>query len=296
MHTAPKNVALPIIALLISATLWGAIWYPYRWLSEMGVSGLMSSFITYGVALILGLPFYFIHLRSAVNAKWLWMAIVISSGLTNTGYVLAVIDGEIMRVALLFYLAPLWTILFSRLILGEKLNRLGYAVISLSLAGAVVMLWQADGRLPLPANTAEWLGLSAGVTFALTNVIVKKASNISIQAKSIGIWIGGVAVSLPLLFMQNQSFSVWAGYTPLVWLVLLVVALSMIGVTLCIQYGLMHVAANRAIVILLFELIIAAVTAYWFADELLTRREWLGAAMIMVASLFSGQLEQKENV
>ena len=296
MHTAPKNVALPIIALLISATLWGAIWYPYRWLSEMGVSGLMSSFITYGVALILGLPFYFRHLRSVVNAKWLWLAIVICSGLTNTGYVLAVIDGEIMRVALLFYLAPLWTILFSWLILGEKLNRLGYAVISLSLAGAVVMLWQADGRLPLPANTAEWLGLTAGVTFALTNVIVKKASNISIQAKSIGIWIGGVAVSLPLLFMQNQSISVWADYTPLVWLVLLVVALSMIGVTLCIQYGLMHVAANRAIVILLFELIIAAVTAYWLADELLTRREWLGAAMIMVASLFSGQLEQKEDV
>ena len=296
MHTVHKNAALPIIALLISATLWGAIWYPYRWLSEMGVSGLMSSFITYGVALILGLPFYFKHLRSVVNAKWLWLAIVISSGWTNTGYVLAVIDGEIMRVTLLFYLAPLWTILFSRLILGEKLNRLGYAVIGLSFTGALVMLWQADGRLPLPASTAEWIGLSAGMSFALTNVISKKSSNISIQAKSIGIWVGGVAVSLPLILWQGHGFSVWASYTPLVWLVLLIVALSMIAVTLCIQYGLMHVAANRAIVILLFELIIAAITAYWFADELLTAREWLGAAMIMVASLFSGQLEQKEDV
>ena len=296
MHTVHKNAALPIIALLISATLWGAIWYPYRWLSEMGVSGLMSSFITYGVALILGLPFYFKHLRSVINAKWLWLAIVISSGWTNTGYVLAVIDGEIMRVTLLFYLAPLWTILFSRLILGEKLNRLGYAVIGLSFTGALVMLWQADGRLPLPASTAEWIGLSAGMSFALTNVISKKSSNISIQAKSIGIWIGGVAVSLPLILWQGHGFSVWASYTPLVWLVLLIVALSMIAVTLCIQYGLMHVAANRAIVILLFELIIAAITAYWFADELLTAREWLGAAMIMVASLFSGQLEQKEDV
>ena len=158
------------------------------------------------------------------------------------------------------------------------------------------MLWQADGRLPLPANTAEWIGLSAGMSFALTNVISKKSSNISIQAKSIGIWVGGIVVSLPLILWQGHGFSVWASYTPLVWLVLLIVALSMIAVTLCIQYGLMHVAANRAIVILLFELIIAAITAYWFADELLTAREWLGAAMIMVASLFSGQLEQKEDV
>ncbi|NOT16612.1 MAG: DMT family transporter [Sulfuriferula sp.] len=294
MHTAPKNLVLPIIALLISATLWGAIWYPYRWLSEMGVSGLMSSFITYGIALILGLPFYFKHLRTVSHAKWLWLAIVISSGWTNTAYVLAVIDGEVMRVALLFYLAPLWTVLFARLFLGERLHDMGYIVIGLSFTGALVMLWQADGRLPLPANLAEWMGLSAGMSFALTNVLAKKSSTISIQAKSIGIWIGGVLVSLPLILWQGQGFHAWATYTPVVWGVLVVVALSMVGVTLCIQYGLMHVAANRAIVILVFELIISAITAYWLAHESLTAQEWVGAAMIMVASLFSGQLEQKE--
>jgi drug/metabolite transporter (DMT)-like permease len=70
----------------------------------------------------------------------------------------------------------------------------------------------------------------------------------------------------------------------------------MIGVTLCIQYGLMHVAANRAIVILLFELIISATTVYLLTNESLNTREWIGAAMIMAASLFSGQLEQKESL
>jgi drug/metabolite transporter (DMT)-like permease len=173
---------------------------------------------------------------------------------------------------------------------------MGYVVIGLSFAGALVMLWQPDGRLPLPANWAEWMGLSAGMSFAFTNVIAKKSSNISIQAKSIGIWIGGVVVSLPIILWQGGGFGAWSHYTPLVWWVLLLVALAMVGVTLCIQYGLIHVAANRAIVILVFELIISAITAYWLANESLTTQEWVGAVMIMIASLFSGQLEQKETI
>ena len=294
MQSDNKNAVLPIFALLISATFWGAIWYPYRWLNEMGVSGVMSTFISYGIALIIGLPFYFNHLKSIVNAKWLWLTMIVTSGWTNTGYVLAVIDGEIMRVLLLFYLAPLWTILFSRWLLGEQLGRMGYFVIVLALSGAMVMLWQVGGRLPLPANTAEWLGLSVGMSFAFTNVLIKKADMISIEAKSIGIWIGATLAPLPLLLLQPAPFAAWGYYSPLLWGVLFMIALGMIGITLSIQYGLMRVAANRAIVILLFELVVAAISSYWLADETLSAKEWLGAAMIMVASLFSGQLEQKD--
>jgi drug/metabolite transporter (DMT)-like permease len=293
MQSDNKNAVLPIFALLTSAVFWGAIWYPYRWLNEMGVSGVMSTFVTYGMALMVGLPFYYNHLKSISNAKWIWLAIVVSSGWTNTGYVLAVIHGEIMRVLLLFYLAPLWTVLFSRWILDEKLCRTGYLVIVLSLLGAMVMLWQAGGRLPLPANAAEWLGLSVGMSFAFTNVLIRKAVHVSIEAKSIGIWIGGTLAPLPLLLMQPSAFSALAGLALPIWGILFVIALAMIGITLCIQYGLMRVAANRAIVILLFELVVAAISAYLLAGESLSGREWLGAAMIMTASLFSAHLEQR---
>ncbi len=293
MQSNSKHASLPVLALLMSATLWGLIWYPYRWLSHMGVSGLMSSFMTYGVALIVGLPLYRRHVSNALAAKWWWLAIAVSSGWTNTAYVLAVINGEVMRVSLLFYLAPLWTILFSRVLLGERLSRLGFYIILLSLAGAVVMLWQVDGRLPLPRNPAEWAGLSAGVSFALTNVLSKKADMLSIEAKSLGIWVGGTLVPLPLLLLlQPLSFAAWTGYSVQVWGVLLMLAVAMIIITVVLQYGLLHVAANRAIIILLFELIVSALSAYFLAGESLVGKEWLGAAMIMTASLFSGYLNK----
>ncbi|HET9112655.1 MAG TPA: DMT family transporter [Burkholderiales bacterium] len=296
MRSDIKQGGLPVLALLMSATLWGMIWYPYRWLSHTGVSGLMSTFMTYGIALIAGLPFYRRHLNNVRTAKGWWLAIVVASGWTNTAYVLAVIHGEVMRVSLLFYLAPLWTILFSRVLLAERLSRTGYYIVLLSLGGAVVMLWRPDGRFPVPGNAAEWAGLSAGISFALTNVISKKAGMLSIEAKSVGIWIGGAVMPLPLLMLQPGAFGAWGMYSAMTWGVLLTLAAAMLIITVVLQYGLLHVAANRAIVILLFELIVSALSAYFLAGESLVGKEWLGAAMIMIASLFSGRLDKEAGV
>ncbi|MFP3693698.1 EamA/RhaT family transporter, partial [Burkholderia sp. SIMBA_048] len=39
-----------------------------------------------------------------------------------------------------------------------------------------LMLWSPALGLPLPANPAEWAGLAAGLSFAMSNVLVIKAS------------------------------------------------------------------------------------------------------------------------
>jgi drug/metabolite transporter (DMT)-like permease len=74
---------------------------------------------------------------------------------------------------------------------------------------------------------------------------------------------------------------------------LLGVGLAIGVMTLAVQYGLSRTPANQAIVIFLFELVVAALASYFLAEEALTLREWLGAAMIVAGSLFSGQMEHK---
>ena len=39
-------------SLLLAATTWGLLWYPYRLLEEVGLSGSLASLLTY----CLGLP------------------------------------------------------------------------------------------------------------------------------------------------------------------------------------------------------------------------------------------------
>jgi drug/metabolite transporter (DMT)-like permease len=47
------------------------------------------------------------------------------------------------------------------------------------------------------------------------------------------------------------------------------------------------------VVILLFELVVAAISSQWLAGEMMGPREWVGGAMIVAATLFSMKLEHK---
>jgi drug/metabolite transporter (DMT)-like permease len=56
-----------------------------------------------------------------------------------------------------------------------------------------------------------------------------------------------------------------------------------------VQFGLVRVAANRAIVIMLSEIVVAALAAWLLAGEALAAREWLGGAIIVAASLLTAR-------
>jgi drug/metabolite transporter (DMT)-like permease len=284
---------LPAMAGLLSgAVVWGMIWYPYRLLEEAGVSGVLSTFLSYSVVLLLGLVLLGPGWRGAWRGGTMLLWIGLAYGWTNLAYVLAVVHGEVMRVLLLFYLAPLWTVGFARWLLGERLTGLGYVIVGLSLAGATVMLWHPDTGLPLPRNGAEWLGLSAGLMFALGNVLSRRAADLDVRLKSLSIWLLSSLLALLPLLAGSDGLGAVAGLRGEDWLLVTGIGAALFAITLTVQYGLARVMASHAAVIFLFELVVAAMTSWWWVGELLTPREWLGGAMIALASLFSGRLEE----
>lgn len=293
MSTPRLQRPLAIASLLYAAALWGLVWYPYRLLGEAGVGGIASSFFSYAVPLLL---MGWLHAREvrAARARWTWLAALgLAAGWTNLAYVLAVLQGEVVRVLLLFYLAPLWTVLFARLLLREKLNRAGWAVMGLAAGGAVVMLWR-PGDWPLPASRAEWLGLSAGLTFAASNVVSRHLEGVAAGAKSASVWAGVTVLALIGLALNPAELAFAARIGAPTWGLLIGIALLIGSMTYAVQYGLARVPANQAIVIFLSELVIAAVAAYFLSDERMGVQEWLGAAMIVTASLFSGHMEDAQ--
>ncbi len=282
------------LSLILAATVWGLIWYPYRLLEQAGLTGSVASLLTY----LIGIPLLLIlvarlRLRLAVRGELgLLLALALAAGWTNLAYVLAVIHGEVMRVLLLFYLAPLWTVFFARWLLGEHAGRIAYLVIGLSVAGAYVML-SGTGGLPLPTNLAEWLGLSAGIAFALTNVLTRKISAAPIALRSLWVFAGVVAWSALYAFYEGRTLQVVWTLDGWAWLMIAGIGVALLLATFAVQYGLTHVPANQAIVILLSELLVAAVASRLLAGETMDLREWIGGAMIVAATLFSGHLEPK---
>lgn len=286
-----KNNTVALVSLLAGATIWGLIWHPYRTLEGMAMSATLAATLTYFISLLLGLALFRRHL-AGFRPSWMLALIGLVAGGCNLGYVLATVHGEVMRVLLLFYLAPLWTVLLARLLLNEKVSLAGTAVISLSLAGAVVMLWQPSLGMPLPQRGAEWLGLAAGFLFAFANVLIRKAHDLSIEVKSMAVFAGVVVVGLAALPFEPGAVVP----PPLAgWLLVGLIGLVLLATNLFVQYGLTHTPANRAIVIFLFELVVAALASWLLAGEAMTLKEWIGGAMIVAASLFSGKLAERES-
>ncbi len=284
--------AWAIPSLLFGAAMWGLIWYPYRLLQQAGAGGVATSFLTYLIPLALAIAFTWRHLLT-VRAHLGWLAVLaLAAGWTNMAYVLAVIEGEVIRVVLLFYLAPLWTVFFARALLGEKLTLWGWAIMLFSFVGALVMLWPPDGGLPVPANRAEWIALSAGVSFALANVVTRKVDEADHWAKSLAVWMGVCVVAGIATAFISEPFAFLATVNIRTLLILLGVGLCIGAMTVAVQFGLSHTLANQAIIIFLFELIVAAISSWWWVNETLNVQEWIGAAMIITGSLFSGHLEK----
>lgn len=287
LQNACPNQRTPVIALLAGATVWGLVWYPYRVLQAHGMSGIEASILTYLVALAAGLCLWHKRLRGA-RVTPILLAVGLAAGACNLGYVVATLLGEVTRVLLLFYLSPLWTVLFARLLLGERLTQPGFWVIAVSLSGAVIMLWHPEMGMPWPRSIAEWLGLGAGICFALSNVLIKRAHHLLIEVKTTAVFCGVILLSLCLWpFFPHSAWQLSGN----AWTMLVVVGVTLVFTNLIVQFGITHTRAAQAIVIMLFELFVAALASWLLAGETMGLREWLGGLLIVSASLLSVKLE-----
>ncbi|MCP5268684.1 MAG: DMT family transporter [Zoogloeaceae bacterium] len=276
--------------MLSGALVWGLIWYPYRILRDAGIDGIPATTLTYGVAMLLAMLFWRPRL-SRPDQPWLMFFLALAAGGCNLGYVMATLTGEVMRVLLLFYMAPLWTVILSRLLLGEQLNRFGAFVILLSLTGAATMLWQPASGFPLPRDAADWIGLAAGFCFALYNVLSRRAREVPVENRVMISFAGVIFLGLVL---GGSELPAAAAAPASAWVLMLLIGALLLAVNLAVQFGLANTPANQAIVIMLSEIGFAAVSSWLLADELLGLREWLGGAMILAASLFSARMESAE--
>ncbi len=288
---AQRESRLAVMALLTGALIWGLIWYPYRMLRDAGVDGIMATTVSYSVAFVLG-ALLFRRSAAKISCSWSLFWLALSAAGCNLGYVLATLEGEIVRVLLLFYLAPFWTVLLSRALLNERLNRIGAFVIALSLAGAATVLWQPTIGLPLPQNPADWLGLGAGFSFALFNVLSRQVQGVSIEAKSMTAFLGVIVVGgVLLLFGLGTPRAPVEGSLWMTMGLIALIGMTLVVANLVVQYGLMRVASNRAIVIMLSEVGFAAVSSWLLADEAIGMRECAGGLMIVAASTLSAKMQ-----
>lgn len=283
----PDEHTLAVLSLLLSATLWGLVWYPLRLLETAGLDGLWVSLAAYAAALLLGLPVLWRMLRDGTHGgSWL-LLMALASGWLNVSFILAMLDGTVVRVLLLFFLSPLWSLLLAWLLLGERLQPASLVLLVLALAGALVMLWNPALGWPWPQDGADWLALSSGFAFALTNVLARRLEQVSLGVKTVASWCGVLVVTMAGLLLLQPAWPTvgpgpWIGAVLLGWF-------GFVIMTLAVLYGVSRLPVQRSAIILPVELVVGALSAWWLAEETVHSQEWIGGALIITAAFISAR-------
>ena len=278
----------PVLALLLGASLWGVVWYPLRLLEAQGFYPLWLTLTTYLAAALIGLVLATARLRGCLAHAWILLALALAGGCTNIAFVLAVLDGNIMRVLLLFYLSPLWAVVLGWLFLREPVSGRSVSILVLAMTGAIGMLWEPTLGVPWPRDQADWLAIGSGFAFALSNVIVRGAQEVSLAQKVMSTWLGVVvlaAILIALLGVPIPDVTV-----PVTMAALILGAVGISLMTLLVQYGVTRIPIHRSAVILLFELVAGALSQQLLTNETMTLVEWLGGGLIVLAAYLSAKL------
>ncbi len=278
-----KEYSLAVSAILFSAAMWGLIWYPMRLLEQAGMPVVWTTFIAYLAAAVAATA-QLLWVRKRITHLWpptLW-ALALAAGLTNLAFLVALIEGEVVRVMLLFYLSPLWSVLLGHWWLGERISRQSLMMILIAMSGTFMMLWHPEISFPWPHGLADWLALFASFMFSVNNVLSRKLAVVPMEIKTFAVYWGVVMVAIAVLFLQQASLPQVESN---IWLLVAVFGgLAFVSMTVAVLYGLARIAVFRAAILMLFELLVAAISAWLLTDESMSGMEWLGGALIFIAA------------
>lgn len=276
----------PALGLTFNAFVWGVSWWPFRQLEGLGLHPLWATAFIYIVAscgIALARPDAF---RTMVRTPALWV-LVAAAGTTNASFNWAVTIGDVVRVILLFYMMPLWTVLLARLLLKERLTAGAGLRVGLALGGAALVLWPQDGGLPLPRTAAEGLAIVGSFSFALNNVMLRRESHHTGASRALSMFVGGALVAGLLAVGLWVAGPVPAPPAPR-WDWMLGGALLgavFVASNLTLQYGAARLPANTMSVIMLTEVFFAAGSALLLGAAALTTPVAVGGALIIAAAV-----------
>lgn len=286
---------LAVLALAFNALVWGLSWWPLRQLEALNLHPLWA---TAAVFFLSALVLTCIHPRAWLSFKqypalgWL----VLASGLTNVGFNWAVTNGDVVRVVLLFYLMPAWSLLLAWWLLQERPTRGALARLSLAFMGVVLVLQTPNSPFPLPQDLPDVLALVSGFTFALTNIWLLRLQHTPASARMIAMFGGGAVMAIvcaalatltgviatPVLEFPGTTALAWAP-----WVVGLSAAFLLSNFTL--QYGAARLKAHTTSMVMMSEIVFASVSSVALGASTLTWRITLGGGMIVLAALLASQ-------
>ena len=285
--------SLPVIVLLLSSTGWGLTWLPLRYFESAGLEGPPLIFIAFASAVMFLFPVFMWQFDEWKKGLHLLLLIAVFGGIANLSFQSALYYGDVVRVMILFYLLPIWSVLGGRIFLGEQIDFLRMVTLASAICGGFLILGGMELFTRMP-DMIDMLAILSGFSFAMNNLVFRAAQSIPVTSKVTAMFIGvAFFVGIFLYFqakpleLPGSDVTFYAVLYGVLWLTL---------ITFGTQWGVTHLDAGRASIIIVMELVVAVISAVIILGQPLTAVEMAGAALVIVAALLEGAREEQDEI
>ncbi len=280
-----KKITQGLLMAMAAGICWGTTGLFGTILFEKGFEPLLIASVRVFFSLLVFLVVFLSRYRSRLSVPWnelVWLAFFSFVGvhLFNIFYLQAIEQVGISVAVVLLYTSPLFVVLFSSILLGEKITWVKLTSIILLLTGTFFVVQAYQVSLFMLNFSGILLGLGAGLTFGLLSVFSKislvKADQL---AKIFYLFLfGSVFLSFVcppwLIFEYEFTFAAFLALSGLV------VIATIAAYTLYIL-GLTRLEAGQGSIAVAVEPVAAIMFAFIFMGEVLSFGQYLGVGLVL---------------
>jgi drug/metabolite transporter (DMT)-like permease len=262
--------------LLAAAALWSINGLLIKTLHAWGLGGCTIAAVRSLMAGLFLMPFA-IRRWTPIPDPWWTAATVALFTCMCSSFVLASTLTTAANAIILQYTAPIWVFLLSPWLVGDRTDRRQWAAFGLSLS-AVLLIFLAQCRSDAVGLS---VGLASGVVFGCQCVFFRRVRALDAVVLAFLSCVGSGIALLPIaLVAEGWQLTVRTG------LLLAFMAVVQFGLPYVLYAaGVKHVAAQRAVLLLMLEPVLNPVWAYLGLGE---RPHWstlVGGIVILVSVL-----------
>jgi drug/metabolite transporter, DME family len=297
-RSPPPRTTLGTALIVLAATCFGTLGPLSRYAEDAGVGSL--ALVAWRAGLGAAVMVIFIALGAAFGRRWavplsqipnrdraLLLAAAGANAILNFSVFTAFLRISIALALLVFYLYPAFVALVSVFWLGERLDRVRWAALGVSLAGLVLVLAGAGGlgSLDLLGIGLAFLGALAQVFYVLA---ARHGFNHVPGPQAAGLTMaGGGAIYVLAALVTGQAAVLGEPLDSVdsVWPVLVAGVLGAGVPTVSYITGIRLLGAPRAAILATLEPVIGVALAAWLLREQPTLLQLLGGALVLAAAV-----------
>ena len=273
------------LACLYAGAVWGLFWVPLRALENAGLQGFWVAVVYFLVPTLCLVPIGIWRWKHFKAGGIQLHITAMLSGLALLLYTMSIVYTDVIRAILLFYLTPIWGTILARIFLRDVITPQRIFAMAVAIVGALT-IFGLGLQFPVPQNTGDWMGVSAGLLWAIASLRINIYKDYSAIEMTLGFFFWSLIFSIiaALIFAPSYVPFVSQTLSALPLLLIFIIFLILPG-TYASLWGPKFLTPGVVGLLFMTEIVVGSISVALLSAEPFGIREVIGIFLIIFASL-----------